>query len=261
MPLAVSDIEALGRDLAQARRAGEPSAQIDLRRIAGLDDAWAVQDRAVSHFGGTRIGYALRATTPLGARLLGCDATLVAPLLQESMVESGARHRLPRGVIGVGAGFTFVLGRPFPFSDDERLSVENAAQASVACHLDLHILGRRVPHTTPLNVWTATADFGLDVLHLCGPGLTDWRAADLAAADVALALDGHELARGRGSAIPGGPLAPLAWLADGLARRGLNLNAGDLVSTGSCLGLIRVMPGQTVEVELERLGRLTLGLD
>lgn len=261
MALGFGGIEAMGRALADARQAGEPTDAIDLRRIGDANEAEAVQASAVRHLGAAQVGYAVRATTPLCARLLRCDEPPVAPLLREYILADGARFRLPPGVVGVGAGFTFLVGRPFPFSDEERLDADHAAGACVSCHLDIHVLGRRVAHGAPLNPWTAAADFGLDVVHVLGPGVRGWLPADLAEAEGVLTLDGHVVARGRGGAIPSGPLAPLVRLAGDVARRGPCLNVGDLVSTGSVIGLIKPIPGQTVRADFGPLGRLTLYVD
>ena len=44
--------------------------------------------------------------------------------------------------------------------------------------------------------------------------------------------DGTELDRGKGSDVLGHPLAAVAWLAQDMARQGLALEPGDLVSLG-----------------------------
>lgn len=258
MALTNDEIEAFGRFLAQARAVGDLASDIDLRRISGVEEAEAVQASAIRRFRAVPVGYALRATTPLCARLLGCDAPLIVPLLQETIHEDGSQYRLPRGVIGIGAGFTFVMGRAFPFSDEEPLTAENAASACLACHIDLHILGRRVPNVTPLTPWTASADFGLDVAHIRGPRLVDWSASALHGMHLTLEIDDRAVNRGEGRAIPGGPLAAVANLAMKLRERGLILDAGDLVATGSIVGLTQVLPGQRVQAEIAGLGRVSL---
>ncbi|MFE1599271.1 2-keto-4-pentenoate hydratase [Methylobacterium sp. ID0610] len=259
MPLAPSETEMLGLALAEARRTGQVSALPELGRLSDPDDADAVLAAALRHHGGGLAGYALAATSPLSARLLCSEQPVAAPLLREALLEDGATLRLPQGVIGVGAGFLMRLGRPFP-EDGEAITGEHAASACVSCHLDLHLLGRRVPNGTPLNAWAAVADFGLDVAHVRGPRVTAWDEGLLREAAVSLRVDGHELARGRGCDTLGSPLAAVAWLARRLAERDLGLDAGDVVATGTCTGLTQVLPGQTVSAEYGPLGRVALTL-
>lgn len=61
--------------------------------------------------------------------------------------------------------------------------------------------------------------------------------------------DGAEVDRGKGSDVLGHPLAAVAWLAQDMARQGLALKAGDLVSLGSFSKLLPPKAGQVVEVE------------
>ena len=61
--------------------------------------------------------------------------------------------------------------------------------------------------------------------------------------------DGTEVDRGKGSDVLGHPLAAVAWLAQDMARHGLALKPGDLVSLGSFSKLLPPKAGQAVEVE------------
>ncbi|MEQ8348522.1 MAG: hypothetical protein RIB84_29255 [Sneathiellaceae bacterium] len=51
------------------------------------------------------------------------------------------------------------------------------------------------------------------------------------------------------AAVPGGPLAALAFLANLLAGRGIGLKAGDIVLTGQTNGVHRVATGQAARAE------------
>ena len=64
-----------------------------------------------------------------------------------------------------------------------------------------------------------------------------------------LKADGAEVDRGKGSDVLGHPLAAVAWLAQDLARVGMALKPGDLVSVGSFSKLLPPKAGQVVEVE------------
>ena len=135
-----------------------------------------------------------------------------------------------------------------------------AADACLACHLELHIVGRRVPHGIPLNALTATADLGLEAVHVLGPWVRDGRPVDLASAEVRIDLDGHAVTRGRGSDTLGAPIGAVAWTAQWLAGRERRLEAGEVVTTGSCAGLVRIVPGQNVRASFGDLGTVSLDL-
>jgi 2-keto-4-pentenoate hydratase len=60
--------------------------------------------------------------------------------------------------------------------------------------------------------------------------------------------DGSELDRGKGSDVLEHPLNAVSWLAQDMARHGLTLKRGDLVSLGSFSKLMPPKPGLAVEV-------------
>lgn len=65
--------------------------------------------------------------------------------------------------------------------------------------------------------------------------------------------DGAELDRGKGSDVLEHPLNAVVWLVQDLARDGLSLRKGDLVSLGSFSKLMPPRPGLAVEVVYEGL--------
>jgi len=74
------------------------------------------------------------------ARTLRLDGPVAGPLLREAILENGGTLRLPRGVLGAGVGLTFLIGRSFPFTDEEATTARNAHGACAACQLDLHVV-------------------------------------------------------------------------------------------------------------------------
>lgn len=256
---ATIDPDAQGRRLAQARIAGG-LADVDLSAVTTLEDAEDVSDGTVRALGWAQVGYALVGTHPVVARTLQLDGPVVGPLLREAILVDGGTLRLPRGVLGAGVGLTFLIGRSFPFTDEEAPSARNAHGACAACRLDLHILGRRTARPTVLDGRAATADLGLGVAHVAGPWIDGWMTADIAAAEASLAIDGNVVARGHGRDVMGDPLNVVAWLARHLADRGSGLNGGDLVAVGSCCALAQVLPGQTLTARLDGLGPVSLRL-
>lgn len=65
--------------------------------------------------------------------------------------------------------------------------------------------------------------------------------------------DGAELDRGKGSDVLEHPLNAVVWLVQDLARHGVRLKAGDLISLGSFSKLLPPKPGMAVEVVYEGL--------
>jgi 2-keto-4-pentenoate hydratase len=86
-----------------------------------------------------------------------------------------------------------------------------------------------------------------------GEGVDPRTLADIHDLTAVLTMDGQEAGRGNSSAVLGGPLNVLAWLARFLAREGVTLKAGQWVTTGSIVPTIFAKPGQVASFQLEGL--------
>ncbi len=235
------DAGKVGAALARARRADGPG-DVDLRFIRSMDDARDVQEAALAAHGGAVVGYTLAASSAATSRRLNCFDPVVGRILDDRLHPSGESLRLPYGTLGMGAQFVLVIGAPVR----EPLDLRSVADAVLSCSAGLQLLGRRAGPGVPLNDWSATADFALDVACIRGPEIAGWGETDLARIDLALEIDGHGVARGRGADVLGGPMAALLHLALSLRERDIRLQAGDVVATGSATGLSQVVPGQHV---------------
>ena len=245
----------IGSALAKARRASR-SSDIDLRSIGSLQEAQEVQDAAVMRYGGAVRGYTLAATAALTARLLNCPKPIFGKLFDEHIHDTGATVSIPYSFIGAGAQFIVMLGSPLA----RPVTLETVRNAVISCHLGLQLLGRRVPHGVPLNEWSATADFGLDVGCVRGAPIENWDTIDLKTVAASLRLNGNVVATGRGAEVFGDPMAAVVWLAHALHARGSTLEAGDLIATRSSTALAQVPPGQRVSATFTHLGRIELNL-
>lgn len=156
--------------------------------------------------------------------------------------------------------FAFTVGRSYP-ADGEEIDGESISQAVADCRLAIEILGRRVPGAVPLNALTATADFALNVLYVEGAHLHDPAKLDLAEVRVAATIDGKTVSTGCGGDVMTHPLEAVAWLARELKRRGRELESGDLIATGTCVGILQVMPGQVFAADFGPLGRVSVSLE
>lgn len=252
-----NEIERFGIALAEAyRQGGLVEAGIDLRDISSAEDALAVRDAAIAALDSQHLGYALAATTPQTARLLGTETPIVGPIFPERVLPSGSSLRLGPSVIGIGAQLAFVFGRTPDRSD--LVDGVSLAGAIASCHLGLQVLGRRVPHSVRLDGHTGLADLGLTEAFVHGPRIPDWRERLRADLDVSLSLDGHVCGHGLVGSRSPRALDPLKWLVETLRTGSPGVEAGDLVTTGSVTGLLQVRPGQVASGDFGELGAVAV---
>lgn len=253
------EIDRVGTAIGLAYRQGTlVPPDIDLQPIGSAADAAAVQDAAAAAHGGERVGHSLAATTPITARLLGCDGPVSGPVFADRVMSSGDTLRPRPSILGIGAQLTFVFGRNLEPEEGLAGDLASLAGAVASCHLSLQVLGRRVPHAMPLNAVRASADLGLVEALVQGPLVPDWQARLRPDMEVRLRLDGHVCATGMPSDAMGDPLAPVAWLVRNLSGSGNLIEAGDSVATGSVTGLLQIRPGQVVTADFGDLGTVKL---
>jgi 2-oxo-3-hexenedioate decarboxylase len=85
-------------------------------------------------------------------------------------------------------------------------------------------------------------------------------ALDLAAEACRLLVNGNEVHTGTGAAVQGSPARALAVACNALARRGIAIEPGWIVLTGSITDAVPVKPGDTVTAEFDHLGSTTLAV-
>ena len=231
--------------LAESRRLNL-LARLPLHEIGSRAEAEALQAEAIAALGRTPIGFKVGATSPEAQRILQSPEPFFAPIFLEDLYESGIVYPLPPGLLGIECEFAFRFGRAYPEAD-EPIARETLEDAIEQCLCALEIVGRRVEPRIPLNQASAIADFAVNIALVRGPAIPDWRSIDLNAIEVSAVVDGGVIARGTGAAVLGHPLEALLWLARALEERGERFVAGDLVSTGTCTGIVPMTSGQHFE--------------
>lgn len=85
------------------------------------------------------------------------------------------------------------------------------------------------------------------------PEVSDAFVQRLGAMTVVLSDDTREIARAPGTALLGHPLDVIPWLVEDLARSGLRLRAGDMVSLGGFAPSVPSQPGRRYTLRYEGL--------
>lgn len=100
-------------------------------------------------------------------------------------------------------------------------------------HCGMEIVENRHADLSKVTGKGRIVDEVLQYACVVGPEIANWKGIDLGAVDGSCTLDGNRVAGGPGTNVMGGPLIALAWLANRLNQFGKQLNAGDVILTGS----------------------------
>jgi 2-keto-4-pentenoate hydratase len=201
-------------------------------------EGYRVQDLLTAQMAAAVGGWKVGATSPAARKLLKARGPFAGRVLEGRIFDSGAT--LPGnvyGIRGLEAEFAFRLAKPLPpRARPYGLAAIRAAVGAV--HPAIEVVGPRWSAGLGAGLPSLIADQGANAVLILGRPLRGGASADLRAMPVAMEVDGAVVARGTGADVLGDPWRSLLWLANFRRRRG-GLEAGLVVTTGSCTGIFR----------------------
>lgn len=248
-----ADLDRLASQLAANRRTGHLS-NLPIDLVDSQDDAEALQGAALECYDDDFCGYALVGTSEICRRSLGLRNPIFVPIPNRSCLPDDSVIRLPAGVIGAQCELALTIGG-IVFDpenpEDGEIDVE-----ILACHPTISLLGHRARPIADTEL-AAIADFGLHVATILGPRSDGFDARRLDRATMSARIDGKPVISSTSAAVMGHPLNAVVWLARALQPRHRQLNAGDIVTVGSFGPILQVLPGQSLTVDCDTLGKVT----
>ena len=230
-------------------------------RPADLEEGYAIQDAVAAELarrGDTGVGWKIACTSEEARVLLGAPGPFTGRIHASVFAESPGRLSAARfHAIGVEGEFAFTMGRTLEPRADPYTETEVAA-AAARLHPAIEVVSPRFTDWLVVGAPSLAADHAVGGALVIGPGREDWRALDLEAAAVEMTIDGATAQAGTGRLALGGPLAALTWSANDLSRRGIALEAGQVVTTGTCTGVQFVGPGAAVVARFADLGEVRI---
>jgi len=239
-------------------------------RLAALPEAlrprtrqegYAIQARLEDRSAATIFGWKIAATSVAGQAHINVDGPLAGRLLREKVFESGATLPFGANHMRVGeAEFAFRMGRELPPRADA-YHADEVLDAVSTLHPAIEIPDSRYDDFTTVGAPQLIADNACAHLFVLGPQAPSlWRDLDLVKHAVTGTIDGKLTRDGRGANVLGDPRIALTWLVNELSGLGITLKAGEVVTTGTCLTPLPIAPGDTMNADFGKLGRVSVFL-
>jgi len=155
--------------------------------------------------------------------------------------------------------FAFQLGLDFPARD------EPYSEADARAGIESLFPALELGDTVFLDWYGASGYFGscLDngggAAFVEGARVREWRDVDLVESGMDLYLNGFYIKSGKGGAAMGHPVTSLTWLLNWARGLGRSVEAGEVVSTGTCTGHCFAAPGDTARADFGPLGCVQVG--
>jgi len=238
-------IAAIADRLVAARRQGARVAFAGPDVPEDYEEGFAIQDKVVAALASPVVGWKVM-QVPDGP-------VIFAPILQSGRVAPGGTWN----VVGTEpAGIELEIAFRFGSDVAPGATPAQVLDAVAAAHVVLELCQSRIadPAAQPRHVMLADciANAGIVV----GPEIAGWRSQDLAARPGRLLVDGKLHIEGKSV----DPVAALQLLPPAMAARGKRLAAGQIVITGSLIGMNWLTGHHALEGIVDGCGNVAIGL-
>ncbi|HEY3656302.1 MAG TPA: fumarylacetoacetate hydrolase family protein [Steroidobacteraceae bacterium] len=248
----MKSLDALSEMLDDAARYARAVAQLPAE--LNVEDAYEIQKKSIDRRlrrGEFRIGMKMGFTSRAKMVQMGVSDLIWGRLTDAMIREEGGMIRFtgyvhPR----VEPEVAFVLRKPL----SGRVTIPQALDAVEAIVPALEIIDSRYEHFK-----FSLTDVIADNSSASSVVLGGWhlRDTDVANLGMILSVNGRPKAFGSTAAILGGPVRSLVSAARMAGEAGEELTAGSIVMAGGATEAISLSPGASIDLDIERLGRVT----
>jgi 2-keto-4-pentenoate hydratase len=203
-------------------------------------------------------GWKIAATSEAGQQHINVSGPMAGRILAESVIADGGTAALGGNAMRVAEPeFAFRVRIDLP-PRQQPFGVREVLDAVETLHPAIEVPDSRYADFVTAGAPQIIADNACAHQFVLGPPADcDWRAIDLVAERPVITRRGERFV-GHGKNVLGAPREALAWLANELRQLGTTLRAGEVVTTGTCHTPLPVEPGDWVEADFGRLGRVSV---
>jgi 2-keto-4-pentenoate hydratase len=222
-------------------------------------DGYAVQACLLAKTQEALYGWKIAATSLAGQKHIGVDGPMAGRILAERVRPDGAEISLKNNRMSV-AECEFAFTMKYTLAPrDIAYTLDEVLKAVASLHPAIEIPDSRYEKFETVGAPQLIADSACAHLFMLGQATTcNWRALNLVNHAVTASVTNRkgELAHhhGVGSNVLGDPRIALQWLANELSAIGVSLEAGQVVTTGTCIVPIPVNAGDHVRVSFGPVG-------
>ena len=227
-------------------------------RPSSVDEGYAIQAAFRDLWPEKVAGWKVGATALTVQAMFKVGHPFYGPIFEPSVHASPAKPRAADHFhLTIESEFVFRLAKDLPAQPGGHTKAEISA-AFDAVLPGLEIVGGRYPGLTSTEIANVIADCAGNEGLVMGKPISGWREADLIAQRVRLEVNTRIVGDGSGADVLGSPVRVLEWLVADMSRRGISLVAGQVVSTGTCTGVVSIGPGEKAVADFGPFGQAEL---
>ena len=246
MSLSTTDHQNLGRSLYDAMRAEAPIKPLTQSHpTITIDDAYHISRVMLRHRleadGERVVGKKIGVTSDAVQKMLGVFQPDFGFLTDAMAYANNATIPIAGNLIAPRAEgeIAFRLNATLSGTNNTEQDVLAATDCVMPC---FEIVDSRIEHWQ-IAIQDTIADNASCGVYVLGDAALNPRDIDLANLRIDVTKNGRPLSSGMGSAVQGNPLTAVAWLANTLGAFGIDLEAGEVILSGSLVPLEPVQKG------------------
>lgn len=245
--------QAAAQELLSRRVAGTKAPRlVTEQRPLTIDDALRIQAEMVAQNSSPVGGW--KCLLPLAE-----DKFIVAPIFADS-IHQGAQCELfeDNQAARLEPEIAFILNTDLP-ARPEGYSEAEVEKAIGSCHMALELMQSRFADDSGAEFYERLADCLVNQGMFIGPKIDKQLAIDAATVNISV-KQGDSIQQFDGKHPNSAPLAPVFWMVNFLSQRGVSLQAGQAIITGSFCGIVEVAFDQPTTIKYDKIGEYTVTL-
>jgi 2-keto-4-pentenoate hydratase len=244
------DMRAAAQAFVEHRRLAKAFAQFPSPLPTTLDAAYAIQNEAIALWRKPIAGWKVGRITGQAENDLG-ENRFVGPIFADGIWSISGPDVAPFPAIrnGFAAVEAELIAVVRNVEQSGEISAPDCLPLISDWHIGIEVAGSPLSSINDLGPLASIAGFGNNIGLLLGPRV---QLPDPAALSCTTSIDGDLKGPHTAAALPGGPLAAVAFALNRLHKLGHAVPDGTLISTGAVTGVHPVIPGQKCEVRFDR---------
>lgn len=224
-------------------------------------EGYAIQAEIERLSGQKVVGWKIAATSLAGQKHIGVDGPLAGRLLANRVLENGANISLHGNLMRVAeAEFVFRFGQALP-KRETPYTVEEVLAAVESLHPGIEIPDSRYHDFVRVGAPQLIADDACASWFVLGAATSaNWRETNLVTHTVEAYKNDLPVATGSGANVLGDPRVALTWLVNELSIYGEGLQAGQFVTTGTCMVPLPIAPDDQLHFDFGAFGVIEAAL-
>lgn len=250
-------VEQQAASFVEARKAASGFPDYPGALPADLDQAYAVQLAEIGLWPDRVAGWKVGRIAPPLVASLGEDR-FAGPIFAATVRDAGPVNdfaAIEHGFSAFEAELVIVASADAPAGKAD-WTVDEARELAGAMHIAVEVAGGPFAAANDLGPLTMIASFGGNNGLILGPEIANWRALSFDTIRCTTTIDDAVVGEATAGAIPGTPVAALAFALARTARMGRPIRKGDLISTGAITGVHVVRIGQRCTADFGAFGAI-----